>query len=82
MSGYVSFVTEFGVLMAVLLGVMVVAGVVVRRAWSRGMLCWLVLVAYLYVQFEAYAFYALALVVWGSMHGKPFSSRPSVMFHP
>lgn len=65
MSGYVSFVTEFGVLMASLLAVLVVANVTTRHAWSRGMLCWLVLVAYLYVQFEAYAFYALALMVWG-----------------
>jgi hypothetical protein len=67
MSGYVSFITEFGLLMAVLLAVMVVAGIALRHAWSRKMVCWLVLVAYLYVQFEAYAFYALALVVWGSI---------------
>lgn len=27
-------------------------------------MCWLVLVAYLYVQFEGYAFAALPLLVW------------------
>uniref|UniRef100_UPI00260A80A7 hypothetical protein n=1 Tax=uncultured Bifidobacterium sp. TaxID=165187 RepID=UPI00260A80A7 len=66
MSAYVSFVTEFGMLVAVLAVVMVVVSIAVRHAWSRGMLCWLVLVAYLYLQFEAYAFYALPLLVWAA----------------
>lgn len=65
MSGYTSFITEFGLVMALLVVALIIVGVAVHRAWSRRMVCWLVLVAYLYVQFEAYAFYALPLLVWG-----------------
>ncbi|MEK0216949.1 hypothetical protein [Bifidobacterium mongoliense] len=65
MSAYVSFVTEFGALALGLLALLVVVWTSVNHAWTRGTVCWLVLVAYLYVQFEAYAFYALPLVVWG-----------------
>ncbi|MEE8737764.1 MAG: hypothetical protein SOI66_02500 [Bifidobacterium sp.] len=65
MSAYVSFITEFGALALGLLALLVVVWTSVNRAWTRGTVCWLVLVAYLYVQFEAYAFYTLPLVVWG-----------------
>lgn len=65
MSAYVSFVTEFGALALGLLALLVVVWTSVNHAWTRKTVCWLVLVAYLYVQFEAYAFYALPLVVWG-----------------
>jgi hypothetical protein len=64
MSGYVSFITEFGLLVMALLVILVIGGVLVSRNWNRRMLCWLVLTGYLYVQFEGYAFYALALLVY------------------
>jgi hypothetical protein len=66
MSGYVSFITEFGVLSMVLLIVMVFVGNNAHHAWNRRMLCWTVLVGYLYLQFEGYAFYALPLLVWST----------------
>jgi hypothetical protein len=64
MSGYVSFITEFGLLATILLVAMILVGITVRHAWSRKMLCWVVLAGYLYIQFEGYAFYALPLLVW------------------
>ena len=66
MSAYVSFITEFGVLTMALLVVLVVIHVARHHAWNRTTICWLVLMAYLYVQFEAYSFYALPLIVWGA----------------
>jgi hypothetical protein len=66
MSAYTSFITEFGVIAFVALVVLVMVWVTRNHAWNRKMVCWLLLVAYLYVQFEAYGFYALALVVWGA----------------
>jgi hypothetical protein len=35
-----------------------------HHAWNRTTVCWLVLTAYLYIQFESYAFYALWLLVF------------------
>lgn len=67
MSGYVSFITEFGLLVTILMAVMIFVRITVSHAWSRKMLCWVVLVGYLYIQFEAYAFYAVALLVYGAM---------------
>ncbi|MEK0279843.1 hypothetical protein [Bifidobacterium mongoliense] len=64
MSAYVSFITEFGALAMLLVVLLVVALLTVNHAWNRTTVCWLVLVAYLYVQFEAYGFYALVLLVW------------------
>ena len=64
MSGYVSFITEFGVLVMVLLAVLIVATITAHHAWNRTVVCWLVLVAYLYIQFEGYAFVALPLILW------------------
>jgi hypothetical protein len=64
MSAYVSFITEFGALAMLLLVMLIVVSLSVHHAWNRTTVCWLILVAYLYIQFEAYAFYGLALVVW------------------
>lgn len=64
-SAYTSFITEFGVVAFAALVALMVVWVTRNHAWNRKMVCWLILVAYLYVQFEAYGFYALALVVWG-----------------
>jgi hypothetical protein len=66
MSAYTSFITEFGIIAFATLVVLMVVWVTRNHAWNRKMVCWLLLVAYLYVQFEAYGFYALALVVWGA----------------
>lgn len=33
-------------------------------AWDQTTICWLILVSYLYIQFEGYAFYALPLFLW------------------
>ncbi|KFI49642.1 hypothetical protein [Bifidobacterium biavatii] len=64
MSAYASFITEFGVLCFVVFAVLVLLHITRHHAWNRRNVCWLVLVAYLYVQFESYAFYALPLLLW------------------
>jgi hypothetical protein len=66
MSGYVSFITEFGLLLTVLLVILIIGGAVASHRWSRRMCCWLILTAYLYVQFEGYAFYALPILICGA----------------
>jgi hypothetical protein len=70
MSAYSSFITEFGIIMFALLAVMVLIHIIKHRAWNRTIVCWLVLVVYLYIQFESYAFYALWLLIFavGSSH--------------
>lgn len=64
MSAYSSFIGEFGLIGIVALAVVVIWHVSRYRAWNRTTVCWLLLVAYLYVQFEGYAFYALPLFIW------------------
>ncbi|NMM97061.1 hypothetical protein G1C97_0010 [Bifidobacterium sp. DSM 109959] len=66
MSAYTSFFVEFGALASLVLVVMVLWHVGRNRAWNKTMVCWLVLVIYLYVQFEGYAFYALPMFVWAA----------------
>lgn len=66
MSIYASFITEFGVLCFAAFVVMVLVHVTMNRAWNRQTVCWLVLLAYLYIQFEAYAFYAIPLFIWAA----------------
>lgn len=64
MSAYVSFITEFGVLVMLLLVVLVVVSLSVHHAWNRTTVCWLILVAYLYIQFEAYACPIFVSAMW------------------
>lgn len=73
MSAYTSVITDFG-----LVGLAVLVALVARdarhartaclatgqRAEARTYLWWTILVAYLYLQFEGYAFYALPLLIW------------------
>ena len=73
MSAYVSFITEFGMLAFFAFVLLVIFGITRSEAWSRRTVCWLLLVAYLYVQFEAYAFYAVWLLIWVSV-AKPVSA--------
>jgi hypothetical protein len=85
MSGYVSFITEFGIIGMAVLMALTIMEVARHGRWSRGIVCCLVLVAYLYTQFEAYAFYALPLVVWGvgrmgrMESGQRFETTPTVI---
>lgn len=76
MSGYTSFLTEFG--LAGLCGLMalVLRHITRHHAWNKQTVCWLLLVAYLYVQFEGYAFAAIPLLVWGAACDRE-SDRPS-----
>lgn len=64
MSAYTSFFVEFGLIASVLLVVMVLWHVGRNHAWNKTTVCWFLLVVYLYVQFEGYAFYALPLFLW------------------
>lgn len=73
MSAYTSFIAEFGligfgVLVAAVIWMLVravrVNGARDDAAQCRWLICWFLLVAYLYVQFEGYAFYALPLLLW------------------
>lgn len=64
MSAYASYLAEFGLAGAAALGT-VIWGLVRRaRPLGKTMACWILLTAYLYVQFEGYAFYALPLLMW------------------
>ena len=65
MSAWTSFLVEFGVIGLGLLCAAVLRHVARTAGWHKTAICWLVLVGYLYIQFEGYAFYALPLLVWG-----------------
>lgn len=64
MSAYASFATEFGLPMLVIAAALILRHITTHHAWSKPVVCWLILLAYLYTQFEAYAFYALPLLIW------------------
>ena len=64
MSAYTSFVVEFGVAACAILLIIILRHITSCHAWRKTVVCWLILVSYLYVQFEGYAFYALPLLVW------------------
>lgn len=66
MNAYASFVTEFGLLLAIAAVVLLLVHITRHHAWSKTTVCWLLLLAYLYAQFEAYAFYALPLFLWAT----------------
>lgn len=68
MSAWTSFLVEFGIIGLGLLCAMVLRHVARTAGWHKTAICWLILVAYLYIQFEGYAFYALPLLVWGLRH--------------
>ncbi|MBM6697039.1 hypothetical protein H6A11_08415 [Bifidobacterium pullorum subsp. saeculare] len=64
MCAYTNALTEFGVIGFGLFVFMVMRFIGKHHDWRKLSMCWLVLVAYLYVQFEGYAFAALPLLVW------------------
>lgn len=64
MSAWTSFLVEFGIIGLGLLCAMVLRHVARTAGWHKTAICWLILVAYLYIQFEGYAFYALPLLIW------------------
>lgn len=64
MSIYASFITEFGLFCFLAFLLLVLARVAVHHGWSRRNICWFILLAYLYIQFESYAFYAIPLFIW------------------
>lgn len=66
MNAYVSFIAEFGAIMAVAFLVLLLVHVSVNHAWNKATVCWLLLLCYLYIQFEGYAFYALWLYIWAT----------------
>ena len=68
MSAWTSFLVEFGIIGLGLLCAMVLRHVARTAGWHKTAICWLILVGYLYIQFEGYAFYALPLLVWGLRH--------------
>lgn len=64
MSAWTSYLVEFGLIGVIMLCAMVVRHIARTTGWHKTMVCWLMLVVYLYVQFEGYAFYALPLMIW------------------
>ena len=64
MSAYSSLIGEFGLIGFIALAAVIIRYVREQRPWNRMIVCWLILTAYLYVQFEGYAFYALPLFIW------------------
>lgn len=64
MNAYASFIVEFG-LIGFFFGLCALIFLLTScHSWNKLSVCWLVLVAYLYVQFEGYAFYAIPLYLW------------------
>lgn len=78
MNGYVSFIAEFGVVMLIALFALVIAHITINKAWNKRNICWLLLLMYLYLQFEAYAFYAFWLFIWaiGMQNNRNGVKRP------
>lgn len=72
MSAYSSFLTEYGIIGFTALVWLVIRHVARHHAWNKTTVCWLALTAYLYIQFEGYAFYALPLFIW-SLEMNPFT---------
>ena len=66
MNAYVSIVAEFGLFALVALAVAVLWQITRNRRWDTVTVVWLLLLAYLYCQYEAYAFYAFWLFVWAT----------------
>lgn len=64
MNAYVDFITEFGLGMFLAAVVLIIVHITRNRAWNKMTICWLILLAYLYIQFEGYAFYAFWLFLW------------------
>ena len=64
MSAYVDAISEFGILMCLVGAVLLFMHITRNGAWNKMTVCWVVLLAYLYIQFEGYAFYALWLFIW------------------
>ncbi|NEG88766.1 hypothetical protein [Bifidobacterium aerophilum] len=76
MSAYTSFLTEYGLIGLAVVIVLLIRHVSGLRMWNKTVTCWLVLVAYLYVQFEGYAFYAIPLFVWAVAEPETLARGP------
>lgn len=70
MSAYSSLLAEFGLLGIALLATAIILAVSIQHAWNPMTVAWLLLIVYLYLQFEGYAFYALPLFVWSVLTGR------------
>ncbi|RSX50204.1 hypothetical protein [Bifidobacterium callimiconis] len=64
MSAYSSLLAEFGIMGIGIICITVFLFVHVKHAWSLMTVSWVILITYLYFQFEGYAFYALPLFIW------------------
>ena len=80
MNAYVSFNVEFGLAMFGVFAVLLLSHITTHHAWSKMTVCWLLMLVYLYIQFEGYAFYALWLFIWVTGQGRKVSA-PSVPRH-
>lgn len=82
MNAYVSFATEFGVPMLIIGIALVIRHIAKHHVWDKTTICWLILLTYLYVQFEAYAFYAFPLFIWaiGNQHSLQSRSACPISF--
>lgn len=66
MSIYSSFITEYGIVMFMLFILLVIIHIARAHEWNRITIVWFLLLAYLYVQFESYCFYATPLLLWAT----------------
>lgn len=64
MCAYANALTEFGLIGLGLFVFVMLRFIHAHHDWMKLSVCWLVLVAYLYIQFEGYAFAALPFLVW------------------
>lgn len=69
MCAYTNFITEFGIIGFVAFLIITLKFISRFHTWNKLTICWLILLAYLYIQFEGYAFAALPLFIWALTRG-------------
>ncbi|MBT1173165.1 hypothetical protein JS528_07335 [Bifidobacterium sp. MA2] len=68
MSVYTSFITEYGAIGLVQFLIIALRFITSQHMWTKRTVCWLVLVVYLYIQFEGYCLVAIPLLIWALTH--------------
>lgn len=77
MCAYTNFIVEFGLIGFTLFIVTLLRFITRRHRWCKLTIVWLTLIAYLYIQFEGYAFAALPLMIWALTSRSGLSRQPS-----
>lgn len=76
---YTNFITEFGLVGFIAFVVISLRFITTYHQWNKLTLCWLILLVYLYIQFEGYAFAALPLFIWSLTRLNEFRREPQTI---